>query len=27
MAADEVLGKENIIEKGGCYYYKKWKQQ
>jgi hypothetical protein len=25
MAADEVLGKENIIEKGGCYYYKKWK--
>ena len=23
MAADEVLGKENIIEKGGCYYYKK----
>jgi hypothetical protein len=25
MAADEVLGKENIIEKGGCYYYKKTK--
>ena len=23
MAADEVLGKENIIEKGGCYYYEK----
>ena len=20
---DEVLSKENIIEKGGCYYYKK----
>ena len=23
MAANEVLGKENIIEKSGCYYYKK----
>jgi predicted O-methyltransferase YrrM len=23
IAADDVLGKENIIEKSGCYYYKK----